>query len=184
MSDRTEPADPGEPRIEQLAALPYLAIRRHVTDGVPAAVDGAFPELFSWLGAGEIAPAGPPLIRVHEVDADGEPLELEVAVPVEGDTPADERVRRDSLPAGRYVTKLHVGPYRSETEPDLGDARAAVIDWMDENGITFDRASERGRELGCAVDHLRVSPGTEPDYTKWETEIAYLILEQEEKQTR
>jgi effector-binding domain-containing protein len=184
MSDRTEPADARRPRIEQRPALPYLAIWRHVTHGVPAAVDNAFPELFSWLSARGIAPAGPPLIRVREVDVDGEPLELEVAVPVAGDAPADERVRRDSLPAGRYVTKLHVGPYRSETEPDLGDARTALIQWMDEQGIAFDRASERGRAPACAVDHLRVSPGTETDYSKWETEIAYLILEREGEETR
>jgi hypothetical protein len=184
MSDRTESGDAREPRIEQRAALPYLAIWRHVRDGVPAAVDDAFPELFSWLGARGIAPAGPPFIRVHEVDRDGEPLELEVAVPAPSDAPADERVRRDSLPAGRYVTKLHVGPYRSETELDLGDARTGVIEWMDEQSIAFDRTTERGRALACAVDHLRVSPGTEADYTKWETEIAYLIVEPEEVETR
>ena len=39
------------------------------------------------------------------MDGDGEPLELEVAVPAPTDAPPDEGVRRDSLPAGRYVTK-------------------------------------------------------------------------------
>jgi hypothetical protein len=29
-----------------------------------------------------VEPAGPPFIRYHEVDHDGEPLEIEVAAPV------------------------------------------------------------------------------------------------------
>jgi hypothetical protein len=145
-------------------------------------VDQAFPELFSRLTARGIVPAGPPFIRLHEVDENGEPLELEVAVPVAGDTSGDDRLRRDALPAGRYVTKLHVGPYRSETEPDLGDARGALIGWMERQDMTYSRPSERGRALPCAVDHLRVSPGTEPDYSKWETELSYLIVDDERHQ--
>jgi effector-binding domain-containing protein len=177
MSDKTQPVGAREPQIAERPAQPYLAIWCHVTSGVPAAVDPAFPELFGWLGRHGVEPAGPPFIRVHELDAAGEPLELEVAVPVAGDFPGDERVRHDTLPAGRYVTMVHVGPYRSETERDLGDARAALIDWMEQRGIVYSRASERGQALPCAVDHLRVSPGTESDYSKWETELAYLIVD-------
>ena len=177
MSDKTQPVGARAPQIAERAAQPYLAIWCHVTSGVPAAVDPAFPELFGWLGRHGVEPAGPPFIRIHEVDAAGEPLELEVAAPVDGEGPADERVRRDALPAGRYVTMVHVGAYRSETEPDMGDARAALIAWMEERGIAYSRASERGRALPCAVDHLLVSPGTEPDYSKWETELAYLIID-------
>jgi hypothetical protein len=55
---------------------------------------------------------------------------------------------------------------------------------MDGEGIAFDRATERGRALACAVDHLRISPGTEPDYSKWETEMAYLIVEPESEEPR
>jgi effector-binding domain-containing protein len=177
MTDTTESVDAREPQIEQRPALPYLAIWCHVTEGVPAAVDRAFPELLSSLAESRITPAGPPFIRVHELDGEGEPLELEVAAPVAGDAAGDGRVRSDSLPEGRYVTGLHVGPYRSETEPDLGDARAALIEWMERQGIAYSRPSERGRALPCAVDHLLVSPGTEADYSKWETEMAYLIVD-------
>jgi effector-binding domain-containing protein len=177
MTESTESVHAREPQIEERAAQPYVGIWCHVTSGVPAAVDPAFPELFGWLGRQGVTPAGPPFIRVHEVDAAGEPLELEVAAPVAGDVPSDERIRRDELPAGRYVTMLHVGPYRSETEPDLGDARAALIEWAEERGIVYCRETERGRSLPCCVDHLRVSPGTEPDFSKWEMELAYLILD-------
>ncbi len=39
-----------EPRIEDRPEQSYLAVHREVTDGVPAAVDSAFPALFAWLG--------------------------------------------------------------------------------------------------------------------------------------
>ena len=72
---------------------------------------------------------------------------------------------------------LHVGHTRSETERDLGDARAAQIEWAERHGIVYGRGAERGRALPCGVEHLRVSPGTDPDYSKWETELAFLIVD-------
>jgi hypothetical protein len=160
------------PQIEERSPLPYLGIVREVTDGVPAAVDTAFPELFGRLGEQGIAPAGPPFIRYHELDRDGEPLLLEAACPVADGTPGDVRV----LPEGRYLTYLHVGPYRSDTLPDLGAARAALVRWAREHGIVYARETERGLELPCCVDHLRIGPVDEADFTKWETELAYLIV--------
>lgn len=167
-----------EPTIQRLVGHPYVAIRRHVTDGVPQVVDSAFPELFEWLGEHGVKPSGPPFIRFLEIDAEGEPLELEVAVPVVGAVEADERVRADVLPAGRYVTFLHAGPYRSTTEPDLAAARARVQDWAEQQGILWDRwETDRGSAFRCYVEHYRVGPVEEPDYSKWETELAYLVSE-------
>src|ERR687896_782350 len=104
-----------EPQIEQRDALPYLGIRSEVTNGLPAVVDRFFPQLFAWLGQHGIEPAGPPFIRYLEVDRDGEPLEIEVAVPVAGGVPeGDGQVRAGTLPAGRYATVLHTGPYRHD----------------------------------------------------------------------
>jgi effector-binding domain-containing protein len=170
------PAAKPAPHIVDRTEQPYLGVARAVTNGVPAAVDSAFPELFEWLGARSIAPAGPPFIRILEIDHEGEPLELEVAVPVGCEVFADGPVRAGTLPAGAYVTFLHVGAYRSETETDLGDTRARLLDWADEHGISFGEPTARGHALRACVDHLLVSPDTEPDYTKWETELAYLVV--------
>jgi RNA polymerase sigma-70 factor, ECF subfamily len=166
-----------QPHIEERAEQPYLGITRQVTQGVPAAVDRAFPALFAWLGEHGIEPAGPPFIRTCEVDERGEPLELDVGVPVAAPVEAAGEVRADALPAGRYLTLLHVGPYRSETATDLGDARDALLRHADEHGIVYSRATERGAALPCAVEHLRVGPVDTPDHTRWETELAYLIVE-------
>jgi effector-binding domain-containing protein len=155
-----------EPVIKRRPAQPYLGIAGEITDGVPAFVDRAFPELFGWLREHGVKPAGPPFIRYGEVDSEGEPLELAVGVPVSGDTKGDELVRHDSLPAGRYLTYLHVGPYRSETQPDLAAARQRLLSWAEDRGLAI---------RGC-LEHYRIGPVEEPDFTKWETELAYLIV--------
>ena len=74
------------------------------------AVDRSFPELFGWLGSHGITPAGPPFIRYLELSGEGQPLRFELGVPT-GEAPdADGPVRAGTLPAGRYLTYLHVGP--------------------------------------------------------------------------
>jgi GyrI-like small molecule binding domain len=148
-----------EPQISQRPAQPYLGLRRRVTDGVAAAVDGAFPELFRRLGAAGVQPAGPPFIRFLATDDAGDPTELELAVPVDADAATDV------LPAGRYATLVHVGPYRSETQPDLAVARAALREW----------AGQEGLSVSCYLEHYRIGPVENPDYTKWETELAFLV---------
>ena len=166
-----------EPQIEERNEQPYLGIRSQVTEGVPAVVDRSFPQLFAWLGRHGVEPAGPPFIRFHEVDHAAEPLEIEVAAPVAGGAPSDATVRAGVLPAGRYATLLHNGPYRHDEVPDLGDAQVALRDWTEQQGIVTGRPSERGYSLACCVEHYRVGPPMEKDWTKWETELAYLVVE-------
>ena len=176
MTDKTSSQEGRAPQLEQRPAQPYLAIARRVTDGVPAAVDTAFPELFGWLREHGVEPAGPPFIRYREIDAGGEPLELEAGVPVAAGATGAGQVRADVLPEGRYATLLHVGPYRSTTAPDLADARAALVSWAAEHGIVYSRETERGAALPCCVEHLLIGPVDEPDHSKWETEFAYLVV--------
>jgi len=160
-----------EPEIQTRPAQPYLGIRSPVTDGVPAVVDVAFPALFEWLGERGIQPSGPPFIRVRETDDQGEPVELDVAVPAADDATGEGEVIADALPAGRYATALHVGPYRSETLADLGDARQELLAW----------ASEMDQTVLEGTDHLLVGPDSGPDFTKWTTELTLLIAEEDSR---
>jgi effector-binding domain-containing protein len=88
---------------------------------------------------------------------------------VEGEGQGDERVRADSLPAGRYLTLMHVGPYRSETAPDLAVTRERLIRWAAQEGIVHSP---------WWVERYLIGPMEEPDFTKWETEFAYLVLDE------
>ena len=169
-----------EPRIVERAEQPYLGITCEITEGVPAAVDVAFPALFGWLGERGTAPVAAPAIRLREVDSAGEPLLLDVCAPVAAGVEGGGEVRADVLPAGRYATLRHVGPYRSEEQRDLSDARESLVAWMEGEGLVYGRASERGVELACAADHYLIGPGgpdAEPDFTRWQTDLAYLLIE-------
>lgn len=165
-----------EPQVELREAQPYLGIHAPSIDGIRSFADTAFPELFAWLREHGVAPAGPPFIRYYEVDAAGEPLDVEVGVPVGRAPDGDARVRADALPAGSYLTFVHVGPYTSDSMPDLGDARAELIAWASDNGVAYGIETDRGLQMPCALEHFRVGPVDDPDFTKWETEFAYLVI--------
>jgi effector-binding domain-containing protein len=161
-----------EPRIEERAAQPYAGIRRRVPmDGIGGAVDEALPELFGWLAARGAPPAGPPFIRYHVIDMEGE-LDIELAVPAEV-TADDGRIRADVLPAGRYVVLRHTGPYDG-----LIDSNAALLRWADEQGIALDTwDTPDGSAWRARAEHYLTNPAEEPDPAKWETDVAFLIAQ-------
>src|ERR671920_2637432 len=99
-----------EPQIVLRTEQPYLGIRERLTDGIRDFADSAFPELFGWLARHGANPAGPPFLRYHEVDPEGEPLEVEAGFPVTSAPDGEGRIQASALPAGRYMTYIHVGP--------------------------------------------------------------------------
>jgi effector-binding domain-containing protein len=150
-----------EPQVEQGAEQPYVAIRRRITmDGFADAIDSAFPALFGWLSERDVQPAGPPFIRYLKVDVERE-LEIDLGVPVAQSVPGDDRIQAGALPAGRYATLMHVGPYGG-----LRDAHAALQEWGARKGLVL-----RGR-----VETYVTDPSREPDSSRWQTELAYLVV--------
>ena len=150
-----------EPHLQRRAAQPYLAIHAHVRSEAEfrRAADTGFPELFAWLGEHGVEPGGPIFIR-YAADSD----DIELGVPVAPGVSGDERVQAGELPAGRWATFVHVGPYRSETDPDLAAGRATLEAWADAQGLT----------RGDYVEHYVKGPVEEPDHARWETELASL----------
>jgi len=150
-----------EPQLQRREAQPYLAIHAHVTSEAEFrhAADTGFPALFAWLGEHGVEPGGPIFIR-YAADTD----DIELGVPVAPGVAGDERVQAGELPAGRWATFLHVGPYSHATEPDLAAGHATLQAWMDGQGLA--RAGH--------VEHYISGPNEEPDFTRWQTELAYL----------
>jgi effector-binding domain-containing protein len=160
-------------QIELRPARPYAAIPVRVTmDGLSGAVDEAFPELFGWLAAQGIPAAGPPFIRYLVIDMAAE-LQIELAVPVSADISGAERIQPGVLPAGRYVTLRHTGPYDG-----LVASNAALQQWARQQGITFDTwDAPEGTAWRARVEHYLTNPAAEPDPAKWEVDVAYLARE-------
>jgi effector-binding domain-containing protein len=162
-----------DPQIQQRAAQPYVAVRMPVTmEGLAEAVDTCFPEVCGWMAKHGVAPAGPPFVRYLVIDMVTE-LEIELAVPVEGEAEGGGRVRFDVLPAGRYVTIRHVGPFDG-----LPASNATLQQWAQERGIMCDHwDTDRGMAWRGRVEQLLTGPSTEPDPAKWEVEVAYYVRE-------
>jgi effector-binding domain-containing protein len=140
-------------------------------DGLSGAVDKAFPELFGWLAAQDIAAAGPPFIRYLVIDMAAE-LQIELAVPVSVDISGSERIQPGVLPAGRYVTLRHTGPYDG-----LIASNAALQQWAQQQEITFDSwDTPAGSVWRGRAEHYLTNPAAEPDPAKWEVDVAYLAL--------
>ena len=163
----------GEPRIVERAGQPYAALPGRVTMAtLAAAIDSGYPELFGWLAARGIPPAGPPLIRYLVVDMDAE-LEIELGVPVaeplERAAGGGERIGAGLLPAGRYVSLLHRGPYDG-----LVGANAALQDWARREGVPLE-TTDHGRRWRGRAEFYLTDPRAEPDPARWETEVAYLV---------
>ena len=160
-----------EPQIQQRPAQPYVGIRMWVTmDGFPAAVDTGFPEIFGWLAKHGVALAGPPFIRYHVT---GDEFEIELAVPIDAAVTGDGRVHSGAFPAGRYLTLRHAGPFDG-----LAASHAGLQRWAREHGMVLDRwDTGRGAAWRSCSEQYLVDPSTEPDPSKWETELAYLVTE-------
>jgi effector-binding domain-containing protein len=163
-----------QPRIQERAAQPYLAIPLTVTmeGGFGEEVESGFSELFGWLEEHGVAPAGAPFIRFLVIDMEGE-LEIELAVPVTEGVPGEGRFRADVLSAGRYGTLLHVGSY-----DDLVASNATLQEWAEEQGIVWDSwDTDLGSAWRGRIEHHLTDPKVEPDPSKREVEVAYLIAE-------
>jgi effector-binding domain-containing protein len=132
-------------------------------------VDRYFPELFGWLAARGIDAAGAPFIRYLQVDmANG--LEIDVAAPVPSPLQPEGQISAEVLPAGRYVTLLHVGPYDG-----LMSANAALQKWAVQRGIRWQMTDDS--RWGARVERYLTNPSDEPDRRRWETELAYLAVD-------
>jgi effector-binding domain-containing protein len=158
-----------EPKIIERAAQPYAAIRTLVTmQTIGEVCPPLNGEVFGWLGARGIAPAGAPFWKYNIIDMAGD-MELEIDVATAIGATADDRVHTGTLPAGRYVTLHHVG-HPSE----LMNATKTLLDWAAERQLTWDVTDDR---WAARLELYGTDPSDEPDMTKWETDLAFRLAD-------
>jgi effector-binding domain-containing protein len=164
---------PEVPRIETRAEQPYAAIRARVTMAGLGGLGARFGEVFAWLGARGLAPAGAPFFRYIVIDMAGE-LEVDAGVPVAAGVEGDAQVVSGVLPAGRYATVTHVG-HPSE----LAEVTEALLDWAAGQGLAWDmspaEAGEAGVRWGSRLEIYLTDPAQEPDMSKWQTQLAFRL---------
>jgi effector-binding domain-containing protein len=160
-----------EPRIETRAEQPYVAIPATCTMAtIGADLPPLIGEVFGWLVAREVTPAGDPFWKYDMVDMDRE-LEVEVGVPVAAPVTGDARVRAGVLPAGRYATVTHIGPY-----PGLGAATARLLEWARQQGLAWDMSPREGggERWGARLEIYLNAPDEVPE-DNLETVLAFRL---------
>ncbi len=160
----------GTPEIVTRAAQPYAAVRAQVTMAELGGLGARFGEVFGWLGARGLAPAGPPFFRYNVIDM-ARQLDVEAGVPIETEATGDDRVLAGVLPAGRYATVSHEG-HPSEL---IGAVRD-LLDWAAGQQLTWDMSpGEDGEHWGCRLESYLTDPAIEPDMSKWVTELSFRL---------
>jgi effector-binding domain-containing protein len=105
-------------------------------------------------------------------------MEIETAVPVAAPVTGDNRVIVDVLPAGRYATLIYTGPYEGD---GLMRATADLLAWAEKKGIVWDKwqVGTTGEGWKARVERYLTDPDEEPDPSKWETELAFKLADEQ-----
>ena len=112
----------------------------------------AFGEVYGYLGAHGIEPAGPPFVIYHGVPEADDPFEVEICAPVARATEAPTGWQIQELPAGTFATLLHVGPYDS-----VATAYGTMTTWLSAHHLVV---------LGPPREVYLSEAGTPPEQVK------------------
>jgi effector-binding domain-containing protein len=160
------------PTVVQRGEQHYVAMRGIVTMDTVGAIADRLPELFAWLGAQGVAPAGAPFFKYNLIDMERQ-LEMEAGIPLAEPVPMAGDVIAGVLPAGRYATVRHRG------HPDeLVHVTADLLDWADDLGLRWDMVDTPvGERWGGRLEFYLTDPAVEPDMSRWETELAFKLAD-------
>jgi effector-binding domain-containing protein len=121
-----------EPLVVTRSGQPTVGITGTVTMRTIPEIADRIPEVFGWLAARGIEPAGAPFLRYHVIDM-SRGLVIEAGVPVAAPVDGDGDVHPGVLPGGRYATVVHIGH-----PAELTGVTALLLDWAAAQGLSWD----------------------------------------------
>jgi effector-binding domain-containing protein len=154
-----------EPSIDVRPEIHYLGIRvRTPMKGMFQVADRLRKQLTNWFSAHAVEPSGPPFLRYHVIDMDGE-MDIAVGIPVAASIEPDGHVAPDVLPAGRYASLVYVGHGLP--------ANKTLLNWVHANNLKLDRWDDpAGDAFRCRYEAYLTDWKVEPRKTRWEIELA------------
>lgn len=133
------------------------AVRAEVpADRIREVFDRGFPAVMRALSASGATVVGPPF--GYYPRAPGDTIEVVVGFPVDREIAPTGEVVPFTLPGGRVVSTVHVGPYSG-----LGNTYRRLVEWAEGQGLTL----AEGMWESYVTD-----PGTAPP-SEWLTEITW-----------
>ncbi|MEO8151529.1 MAG: GyrI-like domain-containing protein [Rhizobacter sp.] len=159
------------PRLEQRNEQPCVFIRAHVRMGeIGPQVPALVPKLFDWVGLRGVKQDGPVFFRYNVVDMDGL-MEIDVGMAVKEAAAGDAQVKAGVIPGGTYLTMRHTG-HPSE----LMEATGAFLDWGNKHSVVWRKQPRGNAEVWDARFEFYIDgPDTQPDMTKWRTDLAFQV---------
>jgi effector-binding domain-containing protein len=155
------------PGVVQRKAAPYLAIPvAGAMMDLPKFAPQKFMELHRWIGERNVAAADFGFIRYRAFGKEGS-VKLEVGMATNRKAKGDGEVVAGALPAGRYAMATLSGPYDR-----LYDAFCMLNGWIAGRGL---KAAGTSGKPECQLELYRVSPATEADPAKWQTDLAVML---------
>lgn len=111
------------------SAQPILAIHTHgaVAD-LPKILGESYDAIMKYLHEIHEEPGGAPFVTYFNLDM--QDLDIEIGFPVSKSLPGKDHIISKEMPAGKYASVLHKGPY-----PEMGAAYEALNRFMVENSI-------------------------------------------------
>lgn len=161
-----------EPKIDDRPEQPYMGIRTEVPPSAfPTIIPQYIDELFGWLETQGAKPVGPPLMRYHVINMEGN-MDVELGIPVAHALPGEGHIAAGVLPAGRYASLVYTGVMNGIA------GNGALIDWAESNGITWDSWDDpNGDAFGSRVEYFLTGPADDPDPANWDTEVAIRVAD-------
>lgn len=161
------------PKIITRSPQPFAALRGLVPmDGIPEFAD-RMPQVWRWLDTVGIKPTGPAFFRYTLIDM-STALGMEIGWPVteQLDPPCGQMdLISGTLPGGRYVTMLHVGP--PET---LMQATSDLLDWAQREGLSWDMEErDDGEHWACRLEEYLSDADADP--ATWETYLTFKLAD-------
>lgn len=146
--------------IKDISAQTTLGVTHNTTKtAFMSLFDVWFPKLWEVVTKTGAQPLSGPFARYHRWD--DEAVVIELAAPIAAAVEVVGDFKIGQTPAGRAIVFQHIGHYNG-----LMEAWASMQKWMKENGY---------EPNGGGWETYVTDPRTEPDSTKWVTEITQPI---------
>lgn len=134
--------------VVEMPAMPALTMRRHsAVQNLPAVLGEAYGKIMQYACSKGFNMPGPAFVVYYNMDMSD--LDIEVGFVAGGAVEGNEAISGSEIPAGPYVTAMHIGPY--EAMAPLYEAMSAFIL---EKGLTAS---------GIAVELYYNSPAEVPE---------------------
>jgi effector-binding domain-containing protein len=126
---------------------------------------GAYGEIQGEMGKQGLTATGAPFAIYNKVDMNrpdgGMYFWMDIGMPVDKAGKSNGRITYKEVPGGNVVKGMHYGSYEA-----TGESHEQMDKWMKDNGKTV---------TGGPWEFYVTDPGTEPDTSKWLTEIYYPV---------